>query len=70
MEKCPPDNRADHTYRAIRNNIEAVAKLEENFVKNRSIAEKLAGWIGGFSRSVTFVFVHVIVYGLWILAQP
>jgi uncharacterized membrane protein len=57
----------DETYSAIRRNIEAVAKLEENFVKNRSLADKLADWIGGFSGSVTFVLLHVVVYGLWIL---
>jgi uncharacterized membrane protein len=67
MEKRPLDYRADQTYNAIRRNIEAVAKLEENFAKNRSMADKLADGIGGFSGSVTFVFLHVIVYGLWIL---
>jgi uncharacterized membrane protein len=67
MEKRPLDYRAGQTYNAIRLNIEAVAKLEENFAKNRSMADKLADGIGGFSGSVTFVFLHVIVYGLWIL---
>jgi hypothetical protein len=49
MEKCPLDNRADQTYQAIRNNIEAVAKLEENFAKNRSMADILGldWWILG-----------------------
>jgi uncharacterized membrane protein len=67
MEKRPLDDRADQTYEAIRRNIEAVARLEENFAKNRSMADKLADWIGGFSGSVTFVFLHVVVYGFWIL---
>jgi uncharacterized membrane protein len=67
MQKRPLGDPTDQTYNAIRNNIEAVAKLEESFVKNRSMADKLADWIGGFSGSVTFVVLHVVVYGLWIL---
>ena len=67
MLKRPVDDSTDQTYNAIRSNIEAVAKLEESFVKNRSKAEKLADWIGGFSGSVTFVLLHVVVYGFWIL---
>src|ERR1700691_3007199 len=69
MEKRPLDDGADQTYNAIRRNIEAVARLEENFAKNRSMAGKLADWIGGFSGSVTFVFLHVVVYGFWILVN-
>src|SRR5580700_1439933 len=67
MEKRSLDDRADQTYAAVRSNIEAVAKLEEDFVKNRSMADKLADWIGGFSGSVTFVLLHVVIYGFWIL---
>jgi uncharacterized membrane protein len=67
MEKCPLNEPTDQTYSAIRRNIEAVAKLEENFVQNRSLADKMADWIGGFSGSVTFVLLHVVVYGFWIL---
>ena len=55
MEKCPLDNRADQTYQAIRNNIEAVAKLEENFAKNRSMADILADDTEA-SAGVDFVF--------------
>jgi uncharacterized membrane protein len=67
METSTLDCRADQTYNAIRRNIDAVAKLEEDFVKNRSTADKLADWIGGFSGSVTFVLLHVVIYGFWIL---
>lgn len=67
MEEPPLDDRTDQTPGAIRRNIEAVVKLEETFAKNRSMADKIADWIGGFSGSVTFVILHVVVYGLWIL---
>lgn len=65
--QSPLNGDTDQTYSAIRRNIEAVAKLEENFVKNRSFGDKVADWIGGFSGSAAFVLLHVVVYGLWIL---
>jgi uncharacterized membrane protein len=69
MEKRPQDDPADQIDSAIRRNIEAVAKFEESFVKNRSTTEKIADWIGGFSGSVTFILLHVAVYGSWILVN-
>jgi uncharacterized membrane protein len=63
------DYPADPPPGAILRNIEAVAKLEESFIKNRSAADTLADWIGGFSGSVTFVICHVAIYGLWILVN-
>jgi uncharacterized membrane protein len=66
MPQCTQNDQTVQTDTAIRRNIEAVAKLEENFIKNRSLADKLADWIGGFSGSVTFVLLHVVVYGSWI----
>jgi uncharacterized membrane protein len=67
VKERPEDCATDSTPGAILRNIDAVAKLEETFVKNRSTADKLADWIGGFSGSVTFVVCHVVIYGLWIL---
>jgi uncharacterized membrane protein len=67
MDKSPLTDPSGRTYRAIRRNIEEVAKLEENFVKNRSLAEKVADGIGGFFGSATFVLLHAVVYGMWIL---
>jgi uncharacterized membrane protein len=67
VKDLPPDCPADSPSGAILRNIEAVAKLEAGFVKNRSAADKLADWIGSFSGSVTFVICHVGIYGLWIL---
>jgi len=31
------------------------------------MADRMADWIGGFSGSVTFVFLHMVIYGFWIL---
>jgi uncharacterized membrane protein len=57
------------TCRAIRSNVEAVAKLEANFVKNRSVADRVADWIGGISGSLKFVGVHIFLYSSWIVVN-
>ena len=57
----------DETPSAIRRNIEAIVKLEEGYVQNRSVSERIADWIGGFSGSLTFVVIHAVFYGGWIL---
>jgi uncharacterized membrane protein len=62
-----PNNVSEPTPEAIRRNIEAVAKLEESFIQNRSMADRLADRVGGFTGSVTFVLLHVLIYGLWIV---
>jgi uncharacterized membrane protein len=51
---------------AIGRNIESVARLEEEFIRNRTLPERIADSIGGFSGSLKFVVLHVVVYGLWI----
>jgi len=69
MEERVSAYSVDQTSDAIRRNIEAVAKLEESSIRNRSAGDKIADWIGGFSGSITFVLLHAIIYGLWILVN-
>jgi uncharacterized membrane protein len=57
----------DQANTAIGRNIEAIAKLEESFIKNRTTAERIADWIADFSGSLKFIVIHVVFYGLWIL---
>ncbi len=59
----------DVTAKAIRRNIEGVAKLEENYILNRSLADRVADAIGGFSGSLRFVILHLVIYGLWIIVN-
>ncbi len=51
----------------IRQNVEAVAKLEEDFLTNRTFSDRVADLIGGFTGSLQFVILHALVYGLWII---
>jgi uncharacterized membrane protein len=52
---------------AIRHNIELIARMEEKFLRDRNLAERIADAVGNFSGSVTFVLIHAIAYALWIL---
>lgn len=65
-EKSSIRSRTDETCTAIRRNIDAVAKLEEDFTRNRSFADRIADGLGGFSGSLKFVAVHVAVFAGWI----
>lgn len=55
------------TPREIERNIETIVKLEESFVNNRTLAERVADSVANFSGSLTFVLLHILIYGLWIL---
>jgi len=52
---------------AIRRNIDIVATMEQKYLSNRSAGDKVADDIAAFSGSMTFVLLHVFVYGGWIL---
>ena len=48
-------------------NIEAVLKLEEAAKDERTATDRIAEVIAGFCGSMTFVWVHVIWFGGWIV---
>ncbi len=52
---------------AIRRNLDAVRKMEEDFENNRSISDRIADVIGGFTGSFRFVAIHAVLFGAWIL---
>ncbi len=53
--------------REIVRNIEAIAKLEASFVNSRTLADRVSDVVANFSGSLTFVVLHVVIYGTWIL---
>lgn len=59
MDRPAPD--------AIRHNIDLIARMEEKFLRDRKLGERVADAIGTFSGSVTFVLFHAVAYTLWIL---
>jgi uncharacterized membrane protein len=54
------------TCRTIRENINAVRKLEESFTSQRTFSDRIADGIGGFTGSLTFVLLHALWFGVWV----
>ena len=54
---------------SIRRNIEAVAKMEDEFIRNRTAAERIADDIARFSGSLPFVLLHIAVFSVWIVVN-
>ena len=56
----------DTIAKAIRQNIETIARLEEGYNQRRTLSDRIADRIGNFSGSMTFVVVQLLVVGAWI----
>jgi uncharacterized membrane protein len=52
---------------SIRQNIDAVVKLEQDSLRDRSFADRLADSIAAFAGSFKFVLLHILFYGSWIV---
>jgi uncharacterized membrane protein len=57
----------DAVSQCIRQNIETIAKLEAQFSQRRTWADRMADRIGNFTGSISFVVVHALWIGGWIL---
>jgi uncharacterized membrane protein len=62
-----------HTPRTVEDvterNVQAILQLEEAAKANRSSADRIADLIAAFCGSMTFVWVHVIWFGVWVFAN-
>jgi uncharacterized membrane protein len=67
MKEPVIENQAGAACGTIRRNIDTIAKLEESFDRGRTWHERIADAIGGFSGSLSFIVLHAMVYGLWIV---
>lgn len=50
-----------------RENIHAMRKLEELALAKRTFADRIAEFVARFCGSITFVWIHVAIFTLWIL---
>jgi len=64
--KAVPTNSVDEL---TRRNVEAVVELEKAAKEERTPSDRLAKKIANFCGSMTFVWVHVIWFGLWMLVN-
>ncbi len=49
-----------------RENVESMRRVEETALANRSWADRVAAFVAGFCGSMTFVWIHVALFALWI----
>lgn len=68
------DSRESHHHRKprsvadiTRENIRAMRKLEELALAKRTVADRIAEFVARFCGSITFVWIHVAIFTLWIL---
>lgn len=54
---------------AVESNIRTVADLEQSFEQRRSPKDLIADVIGGFSGSIWFVVIHVVIFISWFLVN-
>lgn len=54
---------------ALRDNIDALATHERALAARMSLADRIADRITAFTGSMTFVVVHLLVFGVWIVAN-
>ena len=59
----PPGN----TPASVNANIQSVAQMEGSLEERRTLVDRIADLIGGFSGSMTFVFLHLFWFGAWFL---
>ena len=59
-------NHREGTGGAIRRNIEAVRKLEEEFTQRRTFSDRVADTIGGFAGHLPFAALHAVWIAGWL----
>ena len=67
MEQNTIEPSQDNVGAAIPRNIQAIARMEAEFNRRRTLSHRIADGIGDFSGSMTFVVLHIVIYGGWIL---
>lgn len=58
---------AGNASRRLDQNIEALLDRRKQDLRNASLQDRVAASITRFAGSMTFVYIHAIVFGLWIL---
>ena len=57
------------TPRTVRRNIESVSEMQTSLEEHRTLVDRIADTIGGFSGSMTFVFLHVAWFTTWFVVN-
>lgn len=69
MSETSNDKRNERLTPVLERNIEELAKRRRAEKRRRSSSERLADVITAFTGSMAFVYIHLLVFGLWIGAN-
>ncbi|MEQ1764020.1 MAG: DUF1003 domain-containing protein [Pyrinomonadaceae bacterium] len=53
----------------IESNVLKVARLEAKAKKERTIGERIAEYVAAFCGSMSFVYIHMVWFGMWIIVN-
>ncbi len=68
-KKTQKKSRNTVTPRAAQKNIETIANLEGNLLRQRTTVQRIADVIADFIGSMTFVLLHILWFTLWPIAN-
>jgi uncharacterized membrane protein len=69
MDESPVTPAAEGLTPALARNIDAVMQRRRQTAGAASIQERAAAAISRFAGSMTFIYIHIVLYGTWILAN-
>ncbi|HXC50973.1 MAG TPA: DUF1003 domain-containing protein [Candidatus Limnocylindrales bacterium] len=64
--KEPASGEAPGTAGVLERNVEAILSHREQFERSRSRQERVADSITHFAGSMAFVYLHIVIFGIWI----
>jgi uncharacterized membrane protein len=67
MSNREDDTNMQQMAQIIERNITALLKRHKEEEQQKSFEEKLADRIAGFTGSMVFVYIHLVLFGVWIL---
>ncbi len=50
-------------------NVDTIARLEEQFLQGRTTVQRIGDAIGSFAGSMKFVVLHIVLFAFWYLAN-
>jgi uncharacterized membrane protein len=65
----PTTPAADSLHPALNRNIDAILQRRRKAADTAGVQERAAAAISRFAGSMAFVYIHIVVYGLWIIAN-
>ncbi len=63
----PAERPSESPSKTVVANIRSVSQMEASLEKSRTVVDRIADTIGGFSGSMTFVFLHMLWFTTWFL---